>query len=221
MIDKPPKPPKPEGRAAAPRRKSKKKKSDKATQAEIPIIDIVSSRLSDDIPDAIKIAIADAVMAYALMEGTAERLIWDITGLSYDDGRLLTRTDSSDKFEVLKTLTENYGLIIHYSKETRIEMWAAIKQLMPIRNLLVHGIWAMLDHQIPVTISRRFKTTTGNVLGEAFPLERLQSMARQCYRVKKSFDGLSERVRASPPIRPARYPPDQPSQNATPKNETK
>ncbi len=221
MIDKPPKTSKPEGRAAAPRHKSKKKKSDKATRGEIPTIDIVSGRLSDDMPDSIKIAIADAVMAYAIMEGTAERLIWDITGLSYDDGRLLTRTDSSEKFEVLKTLTENYGLIIHYNRKTTQDMWTAIRQLMPVRNLIVHGIWAMLDHQIPVTISPRLSTTTGNVVGEAFPLERLHAIARQCYRVKKSLDGLSNRVRASPPIRPARYPPDQPNQNAAPKNKTK
>jgi hypothetical protein len=33
--------------------------------------------LSDNIPDAIKIAIAEAIMAYATMEGTAERLIWE------------------------------------------------------------------------------------------------------------------------------------------------
>jgi len=221
MIDKPPKPPKPEGRAAAPRHKAKKNKSNKVPHGEIPTIDIVSGRLSDDMPDTIKIAIAEAIMAYAVMEGTAERLIWDITGLSYDDGRLLTRTDSSDKFEILRTLAENYGLIIHYSRKTTLEMWAAIKQLMPVRNLIVHGIWAMLDHQIPVTISRRFKTTTGNVLGEAFPLERLQAIARQCYHVKKYLDGLSNRVRASPPIRPARYPPDRPNHDTNPKNETK
>jgi hypothetical protein len=219
MIDKPSKPPKPEGRASAPRYKSTKK--NKATHGGIPTIDIAPGRLSDDMPDAIKIAIADAIMAYAVMEGTAERLIWDITGVSYDDGRLLTRTDSSDKFEMLKTLTENYGLIIHYSRKTTQEMWAAIKQLMPVRNLLVHGIWAILDRQIPITISHRLPTTTGNVVGEAFPLERLQAIAGQCYRVKKSLDGLSNRVRASPPIRPARYPPESPSPDASPKPETK
>jgi hypothetical protein len=217
MIDKPPKPPKPEGRASSPRYKSKKK-TDKAPRGEIPTIDVVSGRLSDDVPDAIKIALAEAVMAYAVMEGAAERLIWDITGLSYDDGRLLTRTDSSDKFETLKTLTEHYGLIIHYNRKTTQEMWTAIRQLMPVRNLIVHGIWAMLDHKISVTISYRLPTTTGNVVGEAFSLERLHAIARQCYRVKKSLDGLSDRVRASPPIRPARYSPATPSQKEPPKN---
>lgn len=74
---KPPKPPKPDGRPSAPRHKSKKEKSDTVSRGEIPTIDVVSSRLSDNIPDAIKIAIAEAIMAYATMEGTAERLIWE------------------------------------------------------------------------------------------------------------------------------------------------
>ncbi len=213
MSRQPRKPPK------SPRYKSKKKQS--PTPNEIPTIDIDASRLSDDIPDIVKIAIAEAIMAYAAMEGTAERLIWEITGLSFDDGRILTRVDSSEKFETLKTFIENYGLIIHYSRITTVAMWTAIRQLMPVRNLIVHGIWAMLDHKIPVTISPRLPTTTGNVVGESFPIERLHAIARQCYRVKKSLVALSDRVRASPPIRPARYSQKPPSLGTNPKTETK
>ena len=36
--------------------------------------------MSDDVPDDVKIALAEAIMAYAAMEGAAERLI----GISQD-----------------------------------------------------------------------------------------------------------------------------------------
>lgn len=214
-------PEKPEDKKAALRHRSRKGKSRSTSRAEIPIIDIDISRMSDDVPDDVKIALAEAIMAYAAMEGAAERLIWDITGLSYDDGRLLTSVDASNKFETLKKFIENYGLVIHYNQKTTQEMWTAIRQLMPIRNLLVHGIWAMLDGKIPITVSPRLKTTIGNVVGESFPLERLHAVARQSYKVKKAFDVVSERVRASPPVRPARYHPPASNPDENPKNAKK
>jgi hypothetical protein len=185
--------------------KSKRSKKSPSGVEDIPTIDIDAALLSDDIPDAIKIAVADAMIAYGAMENTAERLIWTITGLSYDDGRLMTRL--ADKFEILKTLTENYGLIIHPSRQTTTDMWTAIRQLVQARNLMIHGVWAMLDHRIPVSISSRLPTTTGNVVGEAFPQERLEAITRQSFRVKESLDRLLARVKTSPPIRPARYAP--------------
>jgi hypothetical protein len=79
------------------------------------------------------------------MEETAQRLIWDITGLSYDDWRLLTRTDAGDKFDILRKTIEIHGWIVHRNRQTTLDMWKAINQLMPVRNLIVHGVWGMLD----------------------------------------------------------------------------
>jgi hypothetical protein len=183
-------PTKPIDRPAVPRHKSKKSK---AAAADNPhIIDADASRLSDNIPDEIKIAIANSIIAYSAMENAAERLIWDVAGLSYDDGKLLTR-NGANKFDILKQLLEQHGVVVHYSRRTTISMWDAIRQVVPTRNLIVHGVWAMLDNAMPVSISYKLSSDTGHVLGEPFDLERLQAVGRQCIKVKNVLEGLSKR----------------------------
>jgi hypothetical protein len=197
-------PPKPPERRSVPRYKRDKDKKQQST-GEIKTIDIDASRLSPDIPVNVKIAIADSIMAYATMEGAAERLIWEVTGLSYDDGKLLTRIDASNKFDILRKAIEQHGLIVFRNRRTTLDMWAAIKQLMPARNLIVHGVWAMLDKSIPITVSYRLPSDHGRVEGESFQLERLEAIVAQCLRVKKSFDNLSERVLALRATLPAQH----------------
>jgi hypothetical protein len=68
-----------------------------------------TSRLSKEIPNDVKIAIANAIMAFAEMEVSAETVIWDLTGLSIDDGKLLTRMDSKDKLELAKNYPNDTG----------------------------------------------------------------------------------------------------------------
>jgi hypothetical protein len=72
-------------------------------------------------------------------------------------------------------------------------MWAAIKEFIPVRNLSIHGIWAILD-SVPLSLSYRFSSGTGSVLGEPFDLERLQAVERQCFSIKQVLDGLSGRL---------------------------
>jgi hypothetical protein len=174
----------------------KREKSANGSQNKTTTIDINESQLSSDIPDVIKIGIADCVVAYAAMEDTAERLIWDISGLSYDDGRLLTRS-GGDKFEILRKVIEGHGLIIPLSRQSTINMWTAIKQLTTVRNLIVHGVWAMLDNTTAISVSNKLASDHGHVEGEGFGLERLQAFVRQCLRVTAALQTVSDRVSAS------------------------
>jgi hypothetical protein len=53
-----------------------------------------------DLPDASRISggihlgLADAIMSFSDMEIAAEQFIWDVLGLSPDDGKLLTQIDA-------------------------------------------------------------------------------------------------------------------------------
>jgi hypothetical protein len=58
-----------------------------------------ASRITKGVPDKIKIAMADAIMAFSDMEMSAEQFIWDLLGLSPDDGKLVTRIDTKDKIQ--------------------------------------------------------------------------------------------------------------------------
>jgi hypothetical protein len=105
-------PQKPDNQKSSPRFKRRKGKSTKGPQIiNYSLSD--TSRLSKKIPAAVKIAIANVIMAFAEMEVSAETVIWDLTGLSPDDGKLLTRMDSKDKLELTKKFSERYGLAIH------------------------------------------------------------------------------------------------------------
>jgi hypothetical protein len=132
------------------------------------------------------------------MEEAAERLIWDVSGLSYDDGRLLTRS-GGDKFGILRSLIESHGLIIYRSRQTTVSMWTAIKDLTKVRNLIVHGIWAILDGSIAISISNRLSSDHGLVEGEGFSLDRLQAFVRQCVKVRATLQEVAGRVGASAP----------------------
>ena len=61
-----------------------------------------AKRISKGVPDKIKLAMADAIMAFSDMEMSAEQFIWDLLGLSPDDGKLVTRIDTKDKIELAK-----------------------------------------------------------------------------------------------------------------------
>ena len=55
-------------------RKRKRKEKPQTTQTAPDMIGLNSSQLSDDIPAEVKVAFADAVMAYSAMEATVQRL---------------------------------------------------------------------------------------------------------------------------------------------------
>jgi hypothetical protein len=60
------------------------------------------SRLSKSISKPIRVAIADAIIAFSEMEATADIVIWKLTGLSDVDGKLLTQIDAKQKLELAK-----------------------------------------------------------------------------------------------------------------------
>ena len=61
---------------------------------------------------------ADAIMAFSDMEMSAEQFIWDLLGLSPDDGRLVTRIETKDKIELAKKLSQRYRLPLHPNEQT-------------------------------------------------------------------------------------------------------
>jgi hypothetical protein len=72
-----------------------------------------AKRISKGVPDKIKLAMADALMAFSDMEMSAEQFIWDLLGLLPDDGKLVTRIETKDKIELAKKFSERYRLPLH------------------------------------------------------------------------------------------------------------
>lgn len=196
-------PPKPERNNPRRRERRRNKANAAPTSEGVPTFDVDDlSRISFVIPDEIKIAFASAMMAFTAMEQSAEHLVWDLVGISYDDGRLLTRMDTKERFELLKVLMKRYNLPAHPNPKTTTEMWTAVRHLIEARNRMAHGAWHMLDQQTPIAVSTRLPTELGRVTGESFTLSRLNAIERQCLRVKRQLDDAAVRLSSSPPTRP-------------------
>jgi hypothetical protein len=155
-----------------------------------------TDRLSKEIPDPVKIAIAEAVMAFSEMEVSAEAVIWELTGLTMDDGKLVTQ--NVNKMQLARRLSERYGIPIHPHPQTTADIWAVADHLTAARNKIAHGIWNMIDGTMPLAVSFRIQTTPGRVSGEHFPIERLHLIAENCRKIKQRLDGIIEHVRSLP-----------------------
>jgi len=167
-----------------------------------------AKRISKGVSDKIKLAMADAIMAFSDMEMSAEQFIWDVLGLSVDDGKLVTQIDTKEKIELAKKLSERYRLPLHPNEQTTAEVWSAIRSAIEARNKMAHGVWVMIDNTTPIVVSYRIPIELGQVNSEHFPLDRIEAVTSVCVKVKGLFDTLCARVategRPAPPSPPPR-----------------
>ena len=165
-----------------------------------------ASRITKGVPDQVKIAMASAVMTFSDMEMSAEQFIWDVLGLSVDDGKLVTQIDTKEKIELAKKLSERYRLPLHPNEQTTAEAWSAIRSAIEARNKMAHGVWVMIDNTTPIVVSYRIPIEPGQVNSEHFPLDRIEAVTSVCVKAKGLFDTLSAKIategRPAPPSSP-------------------
>jgi hypothetical protein len=144
-------------------------------------------------------------MAFSDMEMSAEQFIWDVLGLSIDDGKLVTQSDTKEKIELAKKLSERYRLALHPSAQTTADAWTAIRNAIESRNKMAHGVWVTID-EVPFVVSYRIPIELGQVNSEHFPLERIDAVTSICVKMKVLFDRLCAKIategRPSPPPAP-------------------
>jgi hypothetical protein len=166
-----------------------------------------ASRITKGVPDKIKIAMADAIMAFSAMEMSAEQFIWDLLGLSADDGKLVTRIDTKDKIELAKKFSERYRLPLHPNEQTTAEAWSAIRNAIEARNKMAHGVWMTIDLKTPIVVSYRIPIELGQINSEHFPADRIEAVTWVCLNAKGLFDKLCAKIATEgrplpPPIPP-------------------
>ena len=163
--------------------------------AEIRVTTGSWDRVSFGVPNSVKIAIADALLAFAEMEAAVEVLIWELTGMSYDDGRLLTRMDAKMKFDLAEKLAKSHG--VHTPPPPgKTTVWSAMTSLLQPRNTLVHGVWIMMDLITPAVISYRFPAAPEQIEAEVFDTERLEAVKRRSDLVRFNVDQMILKARA-------------------------
>lgn len=208
MGKRPSKPPLPPGAVAKPRRKDKKKSAPQAPE----IFQVGINEITLGVPPEVKIAVADVIMSFSLIEQALDGLIWDLTGLDYSDGRLLTNVDTSEKIMIARDLARRYGVDIVSDKPNTRTVWRHLELMSEARNKVAHGVWWMHQLKTPMASSYRIKGAIDQVVSEAFPIRRLSAIIDQNGRLKMAVDRMTVRAQAlrgkqlppRPPVMPIR-----------------
>lgn len=144
--------------------------------------------------------IGRVLIEWTKLEGCLADILWQLTGLTFEDGRLFTeRMDPARLIVLLKTLATRKmdGPLL----QDFINALAAADELRDDRNFIVHGSWGMLDPEgVPVALSLRAKSNPGEIVSEGFPHQRMRAIVREIIKTKQEII----RIGAALPV-PSRY----------------
>jgi hypothetical protein len=151
-----------------------------------------------ELPDKLKLVIADAIVTFARMETTLLEIVWILEESTLEEKRELTLDVVSKNFDKIKRVITRLP-----GAETN-RIWPALKQLAKDRNLIVHGFWAVDDahDDRPVALSHRFLESDDYVTAEYFDYRRFEFFQKRADHLLNMFrefrvmlDGLTREER--------------------------
>ena len=122
-------------------------------------------RLSSELPDWVRLAIADAVVLFGRMEQEIVEVSWMLTDADLTQKLKLTKGSTTDKFiaaleSVKRAEPENEARCAEGGLQS-------FKGLAEERNLIVHGAWNMTDAK-PWVVWHKFLEDDDSIIGENF-----------------------------------------------------
>jgi hypothetical protein len=128
--------------------------------------------------------IGRVVVEWSKLENCLNDLIWRLTGLTFEYGRLLTeRMDPSRSIAILRILASKK--LQGDDLQKTIDALAAADDLRDDRNFIIHGTWAtLLPDGVAVAASLRAKGLPGTVTSEDFPHSRMRAIATEIVKTK-------------------------------------
>jgi hypothetical protein len=131
--------------------------------------------------------IGRVVVEWSKLENCINDLIWRLTDLTFEDGRLLTeRMDVSRSIIILRALAGRK--LEGELQQELINALAAADELRDDRNFIIHAAWGTLrPENVAVAASLRAKSEPGIVVSEDFPHRRMRAIATEIVRVKRTL----------------------------------
>lgn len=125
-------------------------------------------QLSPEMPQAVRLSIADAVVLFGRMEQEAIEISWLLTDAGLKERLKLARTPATENFIAIIESVENAqeNLKLDALKES-------FRGLADDRNLIVHGAWTMANEK-PWVVWHKFAEDTDSVIGEYFEAWRFE-----------------------------------------------
>lgn len=125
-------------------------------------------RLSSELPEWVKLSIANAVVVFGRIEQEAIEISWLLTDATLKARLKLARTPASENFLAIIESAERSqdGLNLDALKDSFVT-------LANERNLIVHGAWTMTDDK-PWVVWHKFVEDTDSIIGEHFEAWRFE-----------------------------------------------
>jgi hypothetical protein len=118
--------------------------------------------LSAELPDWVKLNIADCIVVFGRLEQTVIEIAWEVAGTTEIKERLKrARQPANNNFEEMLAVIEE-------AAGTKFDaLRTAFDGLSKDRNLIAHGSWLMAGDK-PYVVWHKFLTDTESVMGEFF-----------------------------------------------------
>jgi hypothetical protein len=92
---------------------------------------------SFDLPDRLKLAIADAIAIFSRIDHAVIECIWVLEQADLNRKKQIAREHAHENIKFVRSVIEEH------MKLDIPETWDALAQLRQERNLIAHGVWAM------------------------------------------------------------------------------
>jgi hypothetical protein len=138
------------------------------------------------------------VIEWSRVESLLNDVLWNILGLSFEDGRVLTgRADAITKIALLQLIAPRHLTGEHLAG--LLVLLDTADALREDRNFIVHGSWGtLMPDNLPVAASLRPKSKPDEVMSETFSRERMRGIIKQIIFVRSSLVILLNELETSP-----------------------
>ena len=144
--------------------------------------------LSPELPEWVKLSIADAVVEFGRMEQEIIEISWILMDADLKQKLKLARTPATENFiAVLESVERSTGLQLDALKED-------FRGLADERNLMVHGAWNMA-YTKPWVVWHKFLEDDTSVIGEFFEkwrFERFMTKGQHILTMLRRFHDMLE-----------------------------
>ena len=124
-------------------------------------------RFSAQLPDWLRLSIADAVIVFGRMEQEVVEITWVMQDADLKKRLKLARNPATENFiDAIEGIERISDAQFDALKDE-------FKRLADERNLIVHGAWAMVDER-PWVVWHKFIEDTESIVGEWFDQSRFQ-----------------------------------------------
>ena len=126
------------------------------------------------LPDKLKLAIADAIVLYSRIESCIVEIVWQLEEADFKRKQEIARAWGDQNFRIVKRAVK----LIPGAKTNAI--WPALKALSKERNIIGHGVWLWADVKRPLVVwHAKFLEDPDEIGAEYFDFGRFDHFMRR------------------------------------------